>query len=155
VVGTLLGPIFMVAITLIPALIAGQGGEGSKVQIADKTGVIAKPLADELSAKHWQPEIVAPETPEQTLLERVGKKQINGFITIPANGLDGGLIYYKGDNGSSQQVTITINRTVQKVVQRQRGVRDNVSVDRLDRIFKDVNVKPEHTTGQEAVSGMA
>ena len=155
VAGTLLGPIFMVAIVLIPALIAGQGGEGTKVQIADKTGVLAEPLAKALRDEQWHPEIVAPDTPETTLLERVRTKQLNGFITIAPDALDNGLIHYQGDNGSSQKVERTIFRVVRKVVLRARGLRQKLTPSQLDDMMKEVNVLPEHTTGKEAVSGLA
>ena len=155
VAGTLLGPLFMVAIVLVPALIAGQGGEGTKVQIADKTGVVGEPLATALKGEQWQPEIVPATTSEDTLLERVRKKQINGFIIVPEDGLDGGFIHYKGDNGSSQQVQITVRTIVRKVVQRQRGVRQKVPTAQLDSMLADVPFRAEHTTGRESSSGLA
>ena len=34
-------------------------------------------------------------------LARVRDKQINGFIMIPRDALDGGVIVYRGDNGAS------------------------------------------------------
>jgi len=155
VAGTLLGPLFMVAIVLVPALIAGQGGEGTKVQIADKTGVVGEPLATMLREEKWQPEVVPANTSEDTLRDRVRTKQINGFITVPADGLDGGIIHYQGDNGSSQQVQITMRTLVRKVVQRQRGVRQNLSQAQLDDMLKEVIVLAEHTTGRESSSGLA
>jgi ABC-2 type transport system permease protein len=155
VAGTLLGPIFMVAIVIIPALIAGQGGEGTKVQIVDKTGVLAEPIAQGLRADHWQPEITSPDTPDKTLLERVEKKQINGFITIAPDALDMGPILYQGDNGSSQKVKITILKVVRDAVRRQRGLREHLTTGQLDEMLKEVNVDAQHTTGKEAVSGTA
>jgi ABC-2 type transport system permease protein len=155
VAGTLLGPIFMVAIVLVPALIAGQGGEGTKVQIADKTGVVAEPLASMLREENWQPEVIPANTSDDTLRERVRTKQINGFIVVPEDGLDGGIIRYKGDNGSSQQVQITMRTLVRKVVQRQRGVRQKLSANQLDDLLKEVPVLAEHSTGKESSSGLA
>jgi ABC-2 type transport system permease protein len=156
VAGTLLGPIFMVALVIIPALIAGQGGEGTKVQIADKTGVLATALAEGLRKEQWSPEIVDATTSEDTLRERVRTKQINGFITVAPDALDSGPILYQGDNGSSQKVKITIIRVVRDVVRRQRGVRQHLSDAQLDEMLKEVNVDAQHTTGKAAaVSGTA
>jgi len=42
---TILGPILMVGLILIPALLAGRGSEGAKIEIIDQTGKLGPSLA--------------------------------------------------------------------------------------------------------------
>src|SRR4051812_41540851 len=120
---TLLGPIGMVAMVLIPALIAGRGAEGAKVEIVDKTGVIAQPLFDKLAEIKWKPAIISADTPDSVEMGRIRDNKINGFITIPKDALDRGQILYLGDNGSSQVVQAELRQLVNHVVQAERGTR--------------------------------
>jgi ABC-2 type transport system permease protein len=148
VVMTVLGPIGMVAMIVIPALIAGRGAEGNKVEIIDATGVIAKPLATAFEAVQWKPAIVAPETTDTDELARIHHKTINAFIRIPTDALDGGKIVYQGDNGSSQVVVITLHELLRSVVQAERGTRAKIDPAQLAMVLAPVNVEPLHTTGE-------
>jgi len=148
VVITLLGPIGMVAMVLVPALLAARSAEGAKVEIVDKTGVIGKPLADGLGVARWSTTIVSPETPDQTELDRIRDKQINGFITIPADALDGGKIVYRGDNGSNQSVGLIIRQVVDVIVQTERGRRIGVPPDKLAAVLQRANFESQQTSGK-------
>lgn len=153
---TVLGPIGMVAMVLIPALIAGRGAEGAKVEIVDQTGVIAQPLSEGLMVLKWKPAIIAPETPDPIEMGRIRDNKINGFITIPKDALDGGQILYRGDNASSQVVQITLHQLVSQVVQSERGKRAGIARSTLDAVLARPNFEAKHTTGEtEGASGMA
>lgn len=152
---TLLGPIGMVAMVLVPALLMGNG-EGAKVDIIDKTGVIAKPLSDGLAAVKWKPVIVAADTPDQIEMDRIRDKQINGFVTIPADALEGGKILYRGDNGSSLVVGATLRELVRVVVQSERGNRAGIPPDQLAKLVAQPDFEPQQTDGKSAgASGAA
>jgi ABC-2 type transport system permease protein len=154
VVMTLLGPIGMVAMVLVPALIAGSGPEGAKVEIVDQTGVVAQPLFDRLAEARWKPAIVPADTPDQVEMARIRDGKINGFITIPKDALDSGLILYRGDNGSSQVVQVTLRQLVSQVVQLERGKRAGIPADKLDAVLARTNFAPQQTTGEtEGASG--
>jgi ABC-2 type transport system permease protein len=153
---TLLGPIGMVAMVLIPALIAGRGAEGAKVEIVDKTGVIAQSLFDKLAEIKWKPAIISADTPDPVEMGRIRDNTINGFITIPKDALDGGQILYRGDNGSSQVVQAELRQLVNQVVQSERGKRAGIPADKLDALLARANFDPQHTNGEtEGASGMA
>jgi ABC-2 type transport system permease protein len=153
---TVLGPIGMVAMVLVPALIAGQGAEGAKVEIVDQAGGMAQPLFDKLAEARWRPAIIPANTPDQVEMGRIRDNQINGFITIPPNALDGGQIVYYGDNGSSQVVQVTLHQLVNQVVQAERGKRAGIPRDKLDAVLARPNFDARHTNGKtEGASGMA
>jgi ABC-2 type transport system permease protein len=163
---TLLGPLGIVALVLVPALLAGRG-EGTRVEIIDRTepahtvpggstGVVAEPLAAGLRALQWRPEIVDAGTQEQTELDRIRDKKINGFLVIPRDGLDGGKIQYRGDNGSSQIAQFALRQLVTTVVQAKRGERARIPSETLVELFKPLDVDSRQTNGESAeASGAA
>jgi ABC-2 type transport system permease protein len=152
---TLLGPIGMVAMVLVPSLLAANG-EGAKVEIIDQTGLIARPLSENLAAVKWKPAIVAANTSPQVEMDRIRGKQINGFVTIPHDALSGGKILYRGDNGSSLAVQATLRAVVTRVVQQARGHDAQIPADVLDRVTAPVRFEPEQTDGKsEGASGAA
>jgi ABC-2 type transport system permease protein len=163
---TLLGPIGIVALVLVPALLAGRG-EGTKVDIIDRTepahmtpggstGVVAEAVAEGLRALHWQPTIIDAGAQEKDELARIRDKKINGFLVIPRDGLDGGKILYRGDNGSSQVAQFTLRQLVTTVVQAKRGERAQIPGDKLAELFKPLDVDSKQTNGEsQESSGMA
>lgn len=155
VVMTLLGPIFMVALVVIPALIAARGTSGARIEIIDKTGQIGEPLAVRLRARDWNATVIPPETPEQVQLDRIRDDEINGFLVIPADGLDGGLILYRGDNATSQTVSGYLTYDTTQVVLDRRAVSHALTDEQSRAMLAPVTVIPLHSTGEaEGSSGL-
>ena len=154
---TILGPVFMVAMIVIPAVIASRSVVGAKVDIIDKSGAgLGEALAAELREIDWRPRIVPRETTYEESVRRIRDSEINGFIVIPDDALDGELIIYEGDNASSQVVGLRVEERVHRVVQRERGRRANISREALDKVLKRVNFHAQLNTGADkATSGLA
>lgn len=152
---TLLGPVFMVAMIVIPALIASKAVVGAKVDIVDQTGSLGEAIAAELRDLQWQPRIVPEDTPRDELVRRIRDSEINGFLTIPKDAIDGVFIHYEGDNGSSQLVQLMLTEKVRNVVQRERGKRAAISNDNIDKLLGPVNFSAKLNTGAGATSGLA
>ena len=153
---TLLGPIFMIAMIVIPALIASKSVVGAKVDIVDKSGALGEQVAAELREMKWIPRIVPADTPYADSVSRIRKKEINGFITIPTHALEGEFIIYEGDNASSQVVQLLLDDKMRRVVQRERGRRANISNETLDTLLGRVNFISQLNTGAaKATSGLA
>ena len=154
---TILGPILMLALIVIPAVLAGRGSSGAKVEIVDATGKLGEPLAAVLAAddEHWHATVVPSTTTDVELLARVKAQQINGFIRIPADGLDQGEIVYRGDNATNQIVGITLQRDIYTVILQQRGADAGLSAAQLEHLVKPPRIRPLHTTGEgEGTSGL-
>ena len=150
---TLLGPIGIAALVIVPALLIGNPA-GTRVEIIDHTGVLAEPLAAALNVAQWKPAIVPADTPDAEEMAKIRDRKINGFLTIPAEALDNGTIVYRGDNGSNQIVEATLREIVRAVVQARRGTRAGVPADKLAEIIRPVLVDPQQTNGKtEATSG--
>ncbi|HLL25139.1 MAG TPA: ABC transporter permease, partial [Kofleriaceae bacterium] len=156
VVMTLLGPAFMIAIIVVPALIASRSSTGARVEIIDKSGALGEPLAAELREMKWKPTIVPRDTSYGELVRRIREDEINGFVVIPTHALEGELIIYEGDNASSQVVQMQLDEKVRSVVQRERGKRAQISNEALETVLGRVNFLAQLNTGADkATSGLA
>lgn len=158
VVMTIVGPIGMIAMIVIPALIARGSTEGTKVDIIDRTprSVLAVPLKEALEKKKWRVEMVTSQAPgpadeaapEPAEEAKIRRNEINGYISIAANALDGGPIRYRGDNASSQAVQIVLQQGIREQVFRQRATQAGLDEKQLAALTRDVDFKSEHTTGE-------
>jgi ABC-2 type transport system permease protein len=149
---TILGPILMVGLILIPALLAGRGSEGAKVEIIDQTGKLGPTLVDEFKNddQHWKATVIDPSTPDEHELERLRHKEINGFIRIPSDGLRKGEITYRGDNATNQSVGFTLQKILTKVVYTERGAERGLTQQQLGEMLTPPTIKAFHTTGASA-----
>lgn len=149
---TILGPILMVALILIPALLAGRGAEGARIEIIDQTGKLGPTLVSAFKQddQHWKATIVDPSTTDEQELARVRTKTINGFIRIPPDGLGKGQIVYRGDNATNQTVGFTLQTTIRGAVLHERGVGMNLSDTQLVELLAPPSVRAFHTTGATA-----
>jgi ABC-2 type transport system permease protein len=152
---TLLGPLGMVALVLLQVLIASSG-VGTKVDILDRTGVLAEPLAAAFTQTKWKPTIVPADTPDAVEMAKIRDKQINGFVSIPSDGVDGGKIVYRGDNGSNLSAQAMLQGLVAAVVQAERGKRAGIAPAMLATLFKPPDFVLQQTDGKSAgASGAA
>ncbi len=147
---TILWPILMVGMIVVPALIGGRGTEGAKVVIVDKSGKFAPSLGFQLAlGLKWKIENAPPDADEKALRARIKTNDINGYVVIPEDALDGGEIVYSGDNASNQTVAVLFAQAAQNVVISQRAERMGLRGDQLVSLNKRVNVSVRHTTGEE------
>lgn len=171
-IGTLLGPIAMLAVILVPALLAAREEKVVKIAIvlrgepaAAAAPTSAPALATELIAGFaligWQAQVVTgaagtPGTDDAALLAQVRKQQINGFLSVPPDVLGNGVVTYQGDNGTSTLAMARLERVVTSVVQHRRGVAAGITDQQVMRMLAPVLITTRHTTGEAAgASGMA
>ena len=153
---TILGPVFMIAMIVIPALIASKAVVGAKVDIVDQTGSLGEAVAAELRDMKWEPRIVPADTSRDELVRRIRESEINGFMTIPKDAIEGVFIFYEGDNASSQIVQLMLEERIRKIVQRERGKRAQIPNDKIETLLSPVNFRAELNTGTDkATSGLA
>ncbi len=156
VIVTALGPVALIAMIVLPVVLAGAGTR-SNIQIVDRTGTLAAPIAKDLRLIGWTVEEVPAATTEATLLGRIHDKTIDGFLTIPRDALDARTrIEYQGENASSQVVSEILRYVVTQEIQRARGIADGLDGKKLDDAMKPVDFHGTHTTGEAGgATGMA
>jgi ABC-2 type transport system permease protein len=150
VVMTLLWPILMAGMLVVPALIGGQGTEGAKVVIVDQSGELSKQLAFNLGTLlKWETTEAPPDTDLKSLRDKIKSNELNGYVVIPKDAVDGGEIVYRGDNGSNQTVGILFTRAAQAAVIAKRGERAGLSGVDMMMLKREIKVAVKHSTGEE------
>jgi len=107
-ISTVLGPVFMIVVTVLPAVLAGAGGGGRHIALLDEgSGTLAERLVTQLEAGD-QFRVDRVTTSEsgaaaamQSLTERVQAKAIEGFLVVTGATLESGKLEYRGQNVSS------------------------------------------------------
>lgn len=154
---TVLGPIFMIALIVIPVLLASRGTSGAKIEIADETGVLGPEIAKQVETVQWVGTVVPATTPDADLMAHIAKKQIAGFLRVPKDALTGGEIVYRGDNATNQVVQIELRQIVNHVIVSRR-LTDQLqqTPDQIASLLKPPNLTTLHTNGvSEAENGGA
>jgi ABC-2 type transport system permease protein len=147
---TILWPILMAGMLVVPALIGGQSTEGAKVVIVDKSGELAEKMAFNVGFwLKWQATTAPPDVDVKTLLDKIKANEISGYVVIPKDAVNGGEIVYTGDNASNQTVGILFAKAAQAAVIWKRGQR--AGLDEADMIMFNlpINVDVKHSTGEE------
>ena len=156
VVVTLIGPILMVALVVIPAMIAGRSTTGAKVAIADDAGILAPQLRDALATPKlgWVPSIAPAGETDAQLRDDIAHRTINGFIRVPADVLATGVVHYQGDNASSPAVGARLQAVVAAVIYARRADTLKLTDEQRVYLFVPPRVDAEFTTGtSEGSSG--
>ncbi|MEP6863437.1 MAG: ABC transporter permease [Deltaproteobacteria bacterium] len=154
---TVLGPVFMIGMIVIPVLLASRGTAGAKVEIADDTGVLGPKIATAFGAVDWVGTIVPATTPDSELMAHIAKKQTAGFLRVPKDALTGGVLVYRGDNATNQIVQMELRQITNQVIVSQR-LTDKLhqSPDQIAALLMPPNLTTLHTNGvSEAENGGA
>lgn len=161
-IGTLLGPIVMLAVILVPAILASRDESKVRVAIINQMPADAAERAEldrELLAGFalvgWEGRVV-DDPGEAALLSQIQGREINGFLQVPADVLGGGRVTYQGDNGTNAPAMARLTGVVTAVVQHRRGVAAGISDEQVKKMLAPVALVTKHTTGEAAgSSGMA
>jgi ABC-2 type transport system permease protein len=150
VIGTVLGPLIMVASIVVPAVLARTVDVASRVQIVDHSHDhrVGPPLVARLRARQWQVELVPGDTPEATLLRRIADDHIDGFLTIPAAAPASGAVVYQGDNATNDQAMRVLAEVVTQTAVELRATDAGLPFDKLAAVLAQVDFQPRHTTGE-------
>ena len=156
IIVTLLGPLLMVALIVVPVVLGRVGDQTARVEIIDRSGKLGEPLRNALLAEHWRAELVAPDTDEKEMLARIAADRIDGYLVVPAEAPTAGSFVYKGDNASAEHVMRSLNRVIYSVVLATRGKALDVPDDKVAKLLAPVDFTTRHTTGEdECSSGLA
>lgn len=153
---TLLGPVFMVALVVLPAIISAKSTTGARVDIVDHTGVLGEPIAKALRADHeWVVTVVDKDTPDDVELKKIKDDKINGFLVIPPGAITMSNALYRGDNAASGFVTAYLQKAMTDAVFDARAELVKLTEDQKKTMTGGINVMALHSTGEaEGASGL-
>jgi ABC-2 type transport system permease protein len=132
-ISTVLGPIFMIAVTVLPAVLAGTSGGARHIALLDEeSGTLADRLIAQLETGN-QFRVDRVTTSEggaaaamQTLTERVQAKGIEGFLVVTGATLESGTLEYRGRNVSSIRDMALMGAAARQAVMMERLTRRGV-----------------------------
>src|SRR5678816_780165 len=109
---TLLGPIVMTTIIVVPAWLGARAAlDRVKIQVVDRSEHNLFPAIVRASAGFEMPfdfEWVSPNIEQKVLLGRIRDEKINGFLLIPKGVLAGEKAIYRGDNATNIRVGVQL-----------------------------------------------
>ena len=126
-ISTILGPIFMIVVTVLPAVLAGTGGGARHIGLLDEgSGSLANRLVTQLETGN-QFRVERVTTSEsgagaalQELTERVQSKSLDGFLVVSGAALESGKFEYRGRNVSSIRDNTLLQAAVRQAVMMER-----------------------------------
>ena len=159
-IGTLMFPLLMIGLIVLPRLI-GRGGTERVIALVDEapSGVGAAfqaalsrpPESREDNTYRVTP---IPGTLDQvraTLADRVERKEIDGYVVLPANVLDGGAILFRARNVGSFAVMRDLRTAGNRAVQSERIARAGIAPSAVASLIAPVPVEEAKitATGEE------
>jgi ABC-2 type transport system permease protein len=121
IVATVLGPILLTAITIVPALVASRSGEPLRMAVLDDSGSLGPTVEEALARREREGTrsfVVesAGEGPreerEKRLKEAVRSQKLDGYLHLPADVLEKGSAVYYGRNVSNAVALRALETTV-------------------------------------------
>jgi len=110
IIATVLGPVLMGGLMVIPALVAGKAGKPLRLSILDDSGALAAPVEFQLARlrRDGNPRFVIdpppsgpPEAREHGLKTAVIEGRLDGYLHLPADSLQNASASYFGRNVSN------------------------------------------------------
>jgi ABC-2 type transport system permease protein len=160
VIVTLLGPIGMIALIVVPAWLGGRTEDRIRIQVVDKSQAIFDRLAraaDEAQPSLFAFESVNPMIEEETLRTRIREQKINGFLVVPDNVLETGMVLYRGDNATNFGVNDKLERSFAEALLQARAARKRLAPEVVAELTRPrAQLFAQHDTGSgEATSAAA
>jgi ABC-2 type transport system permease protein len=172
IIGTILGPVLLIGIFALQFLIIAKGGGGSqRIAIVDASG---SGLATRVAGLVEERAAAAPafmsradyrfeteeagtadrEAVQARLTERIVAKELDGFLWLPAEALDGAGVRYEGANATNSQVTADLRQAVQRVVQSERLRQEGIDETRLGNALQPVGMEIVRIGGDGGTGSM-
>jgi ABC-2 type transport system permease protein len=161
VVVTVLGPIGMAGALIIPAWLQSRSfADDVRIAVLDRSGRGLGQRLVEAGRLMWllnyHIQLVAPDTPEETLRRQVADERIDGYLLLPPDVLDGGAAVYKGINASNLAIEQMVGKLVNDSARHLRAAAHRLDAGQLDRLLAEVRLELVVTDGTgEAGSGRA
>ncbi len=165
IVVTLLGPLGMAALIVVPAWLSARSVEkGIRIDVIDQTqrGDMVKRINDGLGP--LSKIVVIKSAPdaatEAVMLSRIRARTIDGWLEFPSdtlakNPLLAGEIIYRGANATNLQLLNLIRTLVQRAVQRIRAEDAGIDPAKLAIITAPIKFGSLHTTGSSKARSAA
>jgi len=160
IVVTLLGPVLLAALIIVPALLAVDSmSKGVDIEILDHSGeALGQELVGvaELEGSLLRVRLAVEGATEDGLRARVKDQSIEGYLLLPVGVMLGETAIYTGENASAPGLENRLERLVNTGVRRIRGRKIGLRDEQITELLSGVDVDAKQSTGAaEATSGEA
>ena len=150
-IATLLGPILMAALTVVPALMAARAGKPLHLTLLDETGRLKVPLEAALQTKRLQDQprfILEPapdggfEAAERSLKTKVLRGTLDGYLKLPPDALTRSAAEYYGKTVSNMVDLRLLEDAVSAAIIAERLTGAGVDRSRVEELTRGADLKP-------------
>lgn len=161
-ISTLLGPVFIIAVSVLPSLLATKAGRVNNIVLVNEgSGPLAERVRTQLNASGRFIVTILPVEASRhaavadSLTREVRSEAIDGFLTLTAATLDAGSAEYRGRNVSSLRDMAVLERVIRQtlVVERltRRGIDPAVVQEAQGRVdLKTLRISRRGATGESS-----
>ena len=147
---TLLGPVLMTGLLIVPILMAARPGKPLRIAILDDTGTLAAPVTEAVArhVRDGRPRfVVAPSEPDEARLkEAVRASDLDGYLHLPADALAGGAAVYYGRNVSNAIDIGLLQATVSDALVSRRLTEAGLDPARVGTLTRKVDLRTVRLT---------
>jgi ABC-2 type transport system permease protein len=157
IIGTVLGPILLGSMMVIPVLIADQTGKLLRVAVLDESGRLQAAVEKALSTARFDGEArfdVQPspegsfDTREAALKEAVLEARLDGYLLLPQDAVAESTASYFGRTVSNRIDLTRMQRTVKEVVISHRLAEAGLDAERVKNLARDVDLRTIRLTDE-------
>ena len=156
IISTVLGPVFLIGITVLPALLAARGS-GSNIVVADESaGAFAGHLATQLEAgNHFQATVVTvgaghEQAALDSLTRLVQGKLLDGYVAVSPAAIESGQFEYRGRNVASITNMAILESTLRQAVTTERLTRRGIDAGLVQEAQERIHLDKKRITRQGA-----
>ncbi|MBB4635089.1 ABC transporter permease [Longimicrobium terrae] len=162
VIGTVLFPVFMIAMMVLPALIKPGGGDRTLVLVDQSpAGIGARveqllkaPSAEKNAIRYTIERTTNPlESQRAALNKRVESKEIDGYVVIGADVLQSSKVMYRARDVTKVQVVQDLDRAISGVVQQERLKGSGMTAEQVARLVQGVDIDAARVSGDGEETG--
>jgi ABC-2 type transport system permease protein len=149
-IGTVLGPVLMAALTIVPGLLMARTGKPLKVAVLDEDGSLAGPVREALAAvkvagnPRFLPEGASGD--RKTLDAAVLAGRIDGYLRLPKGALDSAQAEYHAKNVSNLPDQRIMDGAVERAFVKLRLAREGLPAEKLDGVTRRLDLKTLQVT---------
>ncbi len=156
IISTVLGPVFLLGITILPAVLAARGS-GSRIAVVDEgTGPFASRLATQLGAGgRYEVSVVRADSGRRaaaadSLTREVQAKLLDGYLTVSAATIESGQFEYRGRNVASIQNMAILEGALRQAVTMERLTRRGIDPGLVQEAQQRIHLDTKRITKQGA-----
>jgi len=162
-VSTILGPVFMIGITVLPSLLATRAGRVNHIVVLDAgSGTFAERLRTQLvGSGRFTVDLIEAASDRQTvvgdsLTEAIRSEALDGFLSVSPATLESGRSEYRGRNVSSLRDMATMESVLRQAVVTERLTRQGVDPAVVQEAQRGIDLRTLRVTkhGATGESGM-